>query len=393
MVESKQKVVRSLVFVFLVLFPFGQILKFKLVLAGFAIPVNPIDFIAGLFLILFLAQGFQVPKPFKKFTPFLLAALFCFMFSFSLFRQKQLISGGLYFLRLISYFTLAVSVWRLVQSQKKLAPLLFHSLILVAAAAAGFGWLQYFFMADLRALAEYGWDDHLYRLTGSFLDPGYLSIILVFGFVATLLIFFQEKKKSYLGLLIFFLLTLAFTYARAGYLALGAALFFIVLIKKRVKILFLIAMSFLIFICALPRPGGVGVKLERVFSIQARLVNYQETLAIFKTSPIFGIGFNNLCLAKEKFLGQADYSSHACFGLDASLGLVLATTGVIGLMIFLAMLLKVRQNLAKNLYGICFLGCVVSLLIHSLFVNSLFYPWVMGWLGILYSLGTKVQRN
>jgi hypothetical protein len=73
--------------------------------------------------------------------------------------------------------------------------------------------------------------------------------------------------------------------------------------------------------------------------------------------------------------------------------LVLATTGILGFLIFANLIQKLVVDLAKNTYGLTFLSCLVALLIHSLFVNSLFYPWVMGWMGLLLSISLKPTKE
>ena len=73
----------------------------------------------------------------------------------------------------------------------------------------------------------WGWDDHLYRLIGTFLDPGFTAIILVFGFLTSLAYYLKPaapkggfKNKYFLLISIFLFVSILFTYSRAGYIAL-----------------------------------------------------------------------------------------------------------------------------------------------------------------------------
>ena len=118
----------------------------------------------------------------------------------------------------------------------------------------------------------------------------------------------------------------------------------------------------------LPRPGGEGVKLERVFSLNQRFANYREGLQLIKLSPVFGLGFNTMRYYRN------DFVSHAAAGLDSSLLFVLATTGIIGLLTYL--------NLLKSLWQTSLLVklSLSAVLVHSLFQNSFFYPLIMIWL-------------
>ena len=76
-------------------------------------------------------------------------------------------------------------------------------------------------------------------------------------------------------------------------------------------------------------------------------------------------------------------NSHACSGADSSILLVLATTGVLGLILLATLLGNLLSSFPKNSFSFALLACLVALGIHSQFVNSLIYPWVMGYMAIL----------
>jgi O-antigen ligase len=205
--------------------------------------------------------------------------------------------------------------------------------------------------------------------------------------------YWKEKDIRVLFLFVVFLLTIALTYSRAGFLALIGGSFVSFLVVKDLKKFLLFVSLFLLMVISLPRPGGEGVKLERTASVILRIEDYQDTLTIFKKSPLFGVGYNNMCFAREKYLGEPDLDSHACSGSASSLLLVLATTGTVGFLMFLTLIYKMILNLNKNMYGLVFLSCLTALFIHSLFVNSLFYPWVMGWMGLLLAISLKPSKE
>ena len=80
-------------------------------------------------------------------------------------------------------------------------------------------------------------------------------------------------------------------------------------------------LAFIIFgisVILLPRPSSEGVQLERTQSIYGRFRSYEQGLTILKTNPLFGIGFNNYCYARQIILGTNDLASHACSGSDSS---------------------------------------------------------------------------
>ncbi len=380
---TKNKISQILVFVYLVLFPFGQIFRFNLKVLDLVIPVQPIDLVAALSLPFCLLLKYKKPKVFKYIFSFLLAALFSYVLSLLIFRQKEVFFGGLYLLRLFTYVSFFLLAWNFAKNRKGIRNVLLKSLIAVSLILAFFGWIQYLFYPDIRSLTIWGWDDHLYRLVGTFLDPGFTSIILVFGFLICFLKFLENKKRKYIFPLLFLLMTIGFTYSRAGYLALLAGIFVVFLLKKRLRIFFIVLLILTLLIFLLPRPSSEGVKLERMFSIYARLENYSQTLLIIKKSPLFGVGFNNLCLARQKYLGKGEFGSHSCSGSDSSLLFVLATTGVIGFLLFIDIVYQLSKKIPVGFNRTLFIATSVALIVHSLFVGSMFYPWVMGWMGIL----------
>ena len=108
-------------------------------------------------------------------------------------------------------------------------------------------------------------------------------------------------------------------------------------------------------------------------------------MAVSSTSknPLFGIGYN---LYKEFSDSTA---RHTGSGVHSSLLFTLTTTGVTGLLVYLGFIGKsffVGWKKKKTHLGALLFSSLAALLAHSLFDNSLFYPWVMGWLGIVLAL-------
>ncbi len=385
--KSKLTILEILIFFYLILFPFGQIIRWDLFLGSLKFPVHPTDFIVGLVFLCTLAFALPKPKIFKLINNFLIVAFFSLILSIFIFKSWSIVFGAMYLLRIYAYAFFFVAAWNVYQEERT-KDRLFKILLAISGIIAVFGWFQYFFYPDFRPLVEWGWDDHLYRLIGTFMDPAFTGIILVFGYILALTKYLFSKKKIFLLLVLFFVVTLAFTYSRAGYLALAAGSMAVLLKMKKIRALVPV-FGLLLIIFLLPRPSGEGVKLERVASIYARSTNYVETLKIAAHSPLFGVGFNNLCLARQRYLESTSVYSHSCSGSDSSLLFVLATTGVVGLLIFLMAAYAVYIVLSKDLYGIAILGSFVALAVHGFFSNSYFYPWVMGYVALLSSLDIK----
>jgi len=342
-------------FTTLVLFPFGQLFKVGI--------FNAFDVVILLLALITIFKKPIYPKWYKYFIYFLLFGLFSLLINLNLFEIKSL----LYLVRLWSYSLIAVYVFNFVTDRK----VVIKSLIAISVVSAVFGWIQYLIWPDLTALKYLGWDDHLLRMVGGFLDPTYLALIIVLGVVIA--VYDQNKKILY-----FLLISLAFTYSRSSYLV--ATLF--LLYKKKFIALIIFALTILI----IPKMIGEGTNLARTVSGSNKLINYQETIEIFKKSPVIGVGFNNICAARRLYLNDNNSESHACNGSDSSILFLLVTTGIIGLILFINFIIHVP---ATPVLQISF----IAVFIHSLFANSLFYPHIMFWLFVLLGLKTKVSSQ
>ena len=393
MVDAKRasQVVKILPFFYLILFPLAQLLRSDLRLLGKNLVIHPSDIVV-FFSFLFLSSSFfKIPKLFRSLSNFLVIAGFSLLFSISFIPINELLVGFLYLARIGAYFSFFVLVFNSIKkkSEKKN---LFKLLISVSFLSSFLGWIQYFLYPNLTFLKYSGWGDHLYRLTGTFLDPAFSGIILVFGFWLSFYSYLFKRGKFFAFLSLFFLISIAFTYSRASYLALIASIFHLFVFKKRIKILALVPLIFIVIVLFLPRPSSEGVRLERSRSVYSKVQNYKETLQIIRQYPLFGVGFNNLCFVRMKTFG-GEGASHACSGSDSSLLFVLATTGILGLISFINILPVIVKNISRGIYGQSFLSCLIALLIHSLFVNSLFYPWVMGFMGILLAISSQEKSG
>lgn len=301
-------------------------------------------------LILILILLLNRPKLSRSVIWFGLAGLVSLIFSAFRLPLPVVLSGSLYLWRFLAYsLILSLKIDR-------------RYLLFFSSAVAALGLIQYLLVPDTRWLAAAGWDDHYYRLISTLLDPNFTGIILVLGLILT---YFTYPRSWRLYLL--HLSALLLTYSRSSYLALFAAIAAIAFIKRKFYYLLFILL-FLSSLYFLPRPGGEGVKLERLTSAKQRLANYQLGLELWQQSPVFGLGFNTLRYFRD------NPASRSAPGLDSSLIFVLATTGVVGLLAYLNLLRSLWQK--SRLLRVS----LVALLVHSLFVNSLFYPFVLIWL-------------
>ena len=253
------------------------------------------------------------------------------------------------------------------------------------ALAAG-GLVQFVWYPDLRNLWYLGWDPHYYRVFATLLDPNYVGILLVLTiFVLSYTLMRYVKWRVWIALLMCMVsVALLLTYSRSSYLAfLGGVGVAIVFLKRWKEGVFLILL-FLLAVVYVPKPGGDTLSLDRHDSTIARIQNWGQTITRIGERPIFGYGFNVV-----PFLGREEASGlpgRRGAGIDSSLLFVGMTTGVVGLVSYLWLMseqVKLALRSKNKAFKMLFLTSFTAIFVHSLFVNSLFYPWVMIWTWVL----------
>jgi len=308
------------------------------------------------------------------------------------FAPSQVFVSSLYILRWIFYALLFFLISDLSKEYKqKIA----HGLLIVGVFLALVGLVQYFLYPNLRNLFYAGWDEHLYRLFSSFLDPNFAGGIFVLSFLLAFAKVLKKGQKNIFTIIVCVLsfIALLLTYSRGSFLSflVGTALLLFLLGKK--KILVVMVGLFAMGIFLLPKNlAGEGVALLRTASIFARLETAQNALTIFRDHPVFGVGFNTYRYVQKQygFITEEQFDeSHAASGTDNSFLFILATTGVIGGFFYLFLWYRI---LAIFRHDPVVVASIAAIFIHALFVNSLFYPWIMEWIWILLAV-SRVDRS
>ncbi|KKR50565.1 MAG: hypothetical protein UU14_C0009G0026 [Candidatus Roizmanbacteria bacterium GW2011_GWB1_40_7] len=409
-----------------VLFPFGQLTRLPLPFSP-AIRIYAHDVIMALLIMTWLFQFVRNPKSIKlppltnSLLVFAVAGVISLLMNITRYPVSELLTGSIYLVRWTAYASLYVLVYNLAREDKKFT---YRLLILLAGAgvvSAIFGLVQYFLYPNLRNLMYLGWDPHEYRVFGTFFDSGFtgliyvLTIILLTWFVIRIA---AKRKKShmhnhydaiyYLSSIIGWGLAysaLALTYSRASYSAFFAGTILLSWLSKSVKtaIIVTVLLTLTVFILPQSSPPSEGTNLARTASTQARLTNFEQSFKIIKDHPIFGIGFNMLRYENRNrnFVPEYEWEeSNAAAGLDNSFLFIGATTGIVGLIAFLNLIFQIikfaiqqfsqaKPDLAP---AILTLSTLVAILIHSQFNNSLFYPWIMIWLWVLFGVAHVPRR-
>ena len=229
------------------------------------------------------------------------------------------------------------------------------------------GFLQYFLLPDLRFLIYEGYDDHLYRLTSTILDPAFTGLIFVFN----LNYYLWQKKRNYF-FIILFAIGLLLTYSRSSYLALLLSSIVLLFVKKDLnkKVIMLLLIGFFASLPFLPKQsGGDGVNLLRTNSAVARVSNDQMILQeMNKRDWIFGQG---LFIPNQNRQTVENIPSHSHFA-DNLLVFLFSNLGVLGSLLFIILLWQlVKSSKKENLV------LLASLISHAMFNNNFTQSFVL----------------
>lgn len=387
MVDPKQinEILKSLIYLYIFLFPLGPLLRIGI----FSLRIHPTDLLV-LLIALVSSYRFNLVKEMNYFKVFILLLVFTFVVSLFIFNFSGLF-GLLYLIRLVSYLILFETIYLLIKLKEIDKRQFSFGLLYISAVVIITGLIQYLLVPDLRTLTEFGWDDHYGRLAGTFLDPGFAGIMLTLSLLFLVHHRLKSKSKLTVVLIGMNLMAVWLTFSRATYAAFIAGVVFLLWKRLNKIILAALIMGFIFALPLLPKFSSEGTDLLRTSSVYARLDDYQRTVEVFARSPLLGIGYNNLCEYKIKYLKDSSFYSHACSGSDSSLLLLLSTVGAAGVVGFFYSINKLRRSIKQDMSKNIVFSSVLAVFVHSIFTNSLFYPWVMGWLAILISMRIKTK--
>jgi len=306
------------------------------------------------------------------------------LISFFFYETAANIIAGLYALRIGAYMLyFAYLRYHMMHTPVKLnRPLIGMSAMIFVGSL-----LQYYLYPNIGNIAYLGWDPHISRMVGVFLDP---PITAGLFFICGWYLVDQAEKTKHrsasISVLILSFLFIVMTYSRAAFLALLGTVILFGMLVKQYLLTALMVFSVILLIFLIPKAHTESINLLRTTSINARLADYQKGFEIWKKSPLLGIGYNHIRFEKEKYTSEVfveDYNpSHGIASFHSSFMIILVTGGVIGLTLFIFVLLQLSRKGRFLLLSIAFLS------ILSLFDNVLLHPF------ILYLLGmTSVSEN
>jgi len=239
------------------------------------------------------------------------------------------------------------------------------------------------FVMALRFFREYRWMDKSYfrnemRWSGSFsyLGPNeYAAFFSHYIFVIIgLLLFIKSKIKKifFFSTIILNLYCIIFLYSRGSYLAAFIGLALIGILRKNIILIIILVTLIISYNTILPKSVVERVQMTRneygelENSAQMRVDVWKQSMDLFSSTPIIGIGFNIF-----PYLGFELGDTHNLYIK------ILLEQGICGLILFLLIILfalftswnlyrKAKDNFLKGL-GFGFFFCIISLLISNYF--------------------------
>jgi O-antigen ligase len=171
------------------------------------------------------------------------------------------------------------------------------------------------------------------------------------------------------------------TYSRGGFIALFITVILFSFRKMKLKYIGFFIAAVIIGVILIPKNGSEGINLLRTSSINTRFIDYGKAISIWKKSPVTGIGYNHIRFEKdsyeEKPIVEKFNPSHASSSFHSTFLMILVTSGVVALLLFVYLLWSIAKISVFAFYSIVFLS------VFSLFDNLLLHPFVLFLLFIL----------
>lgn len=242
------------------------------------------------------------------------------------------------------------------------------------------------------------WDPQGHRLVSTLLDPNFAGGLIVMGLLVVL-------ARIALGIAVpawkpvLLLAALILTLSRSSFVAFAVG-GMVVLAARGLsrRLLHLAGLATLLSLPFLPPLLDLARAYNR-FGIDpsalTRVTAWLRGLAVFADNPVLGVGFNTYGFVQRSY-GWLP-GGKATFSLDGGLLFIAVMTGLVGLVLYTAMVaLVVRrsrriwrdaaQSPEHRGLAIGITAATAATLVHSVFVNSLLFPFIMEPLWVLWAL-------
>ncbi|HLC93879.1 MAG TPA: O-antigen ligase family protein [Patescibacteria group bacterium] len=357
--------------------------------------------VLGVTIIPIIYKELYMPKYLVLFLLFSFLALSSLIFNMSGLNGYELLVSFFYLLRWVSYLLSGIIIFNMLKHKIINKDQLVISLVASGVFIALAGFIQLALLPDFEMLnPASGWDPHKNRLASTFFDPNFTGVYLV----VILLVLFEFKDSVFhnRGVLLYsasiiISAALFLTFSRSSWGMAAVVILIYGLFKYKMLLLMALLVGFLAYF-AVPRvQTRLSGTTDPADSAQFRLVSWSNTVKIAEDNMLLGVGFNAYRYAQNKygFLTPDTLETHSGAGSDSSLLFVLATTGIPGFIVFIAaFMFPVLDSYINNKSTKWLIPVLVAgLMMHSMFVNSLFYPQVMFMWLTLFSLTSYLSHT
>jgi hypothetical protein len=276
---------------------------------------------------------------------------------------------------------------------------------------AGFGILQSAFLPGFAQMVfpdsrvGVDWDYQGHRLVSTFLDPNFAGVMIAMV-IAIQLALLAAGHQVELWKLVILGCALILTVSRSSVLSLliGVALMTVGWGISRRVLRLSIAVA-LLMVPLLPWVINYAVSLNK-FTVDAsaltRVVSWLMALRLVADNPLIGVGFNTIGFVQRAYGGTVE--GGGAFGFDGGLLFVAVVSGILGLSVYSLMVVRVLkrcgrlyrdEELAPFERGLALgvASATVILVFHSLFVNSIVYPFLMHVTWVLWAMVAVLARS
>lgn len=314
-----------------------------------------------------------------------------------------------YLVRWLVYFGLYLVVINFVRRSD--VPALWGAFETMVLVFASFGIFQSLFLPGFAQMVYpdselfLDWDPQGHRLVSTFLDPNFAGALIMLALLVLLSwIALGEEVQGWKVILL--LTALAMTVSRSAVIGMMVGGMVILTVRglskrllKGAAIALLLALP---FVPVLVRFAAEYGKLSVGPSAIARVIMWARALEIFFDNPLLGVGFNTYGFVQEAYGYAAE--GRASYTLDGGLLFVAVMTGVVGLTIYLGMIAGVLRrcravwrDAARTAHdrglALGVAAATLGLIAHSVFLNSLFLPFLIGPLWVLWGLVFLVRQE
>lgn len=401
------------------------------------IPLLINDILVLYILALWLIRELLGRKPLygSKAIKYVLPFLVCMIFSICIgsikynYSYKDIIVAVSYIFRWVGYSGLCLVIADSVRELKhvrKIVNLVLAAIVLLCCL----GFLQVIIFPRMEDLvnrfpfiARFGYDPHEGRLVSTFLDPNLLGAFLNLSMGLIVGLYIYDKKRRNIYILSGFLVLAAifFTFSRGTLLSLIMGILWLTVFKYP-KLLIPLSGA---MVASIPLFTRVWDRVFELFdssagyalnlglftiylepSAYARIISYQECIAVISKNLLFGVGYNAYGAAKSIELSSEVLAISSYYGADSTLLLILATTGIVGLSVYLYNIVSALylassslRNSSDDIIKAVSLGMIfgyITLLSSSQTTNALLYPFILQLLNILLGLliaGRRIETT